>query len=157
MKSIFLYAFLALIHFGTSQLWSQSKEEIEVKKTVVELFDAMRAGDSARASVLFHPNVRMFTSYQDSKGIEVLEEGALSDFLVAVGSPHPEIWDEKIWDTDVRIDGSLAQVWTNYAFYAGDRFSHCGVDAFHLIRGRDGQWRIVNLIDTRRKEPCRKF
>ena len=55
-----------------------------------------------------------------------------------------------------RIDDDLAQVWTDYAFYAGEKFSHCGIDAFQLIRGSDGRWRIINLIDTRRQEPCER-
>ena len=154
MKSLCLIALLAMTFFDTADLSAQSREEIEVKKTIVELFDGMRAGDSSRVSLLFHPNVRMFTAYQDSTGIPILKEGSLYDFLNAIGSPHPEVWDEKIWNTEVRIDGNLAQVWTDYAFYVGEKFSHCGVDAFQLIRDIDGHWHIVNLIDTRRKAPC---
>jgi hypothetical protein len=40
-----------------------------------------------------------------------------------------------------------------YRFYVGERFSHCGVDSFHLVRTADG-WRIVDLADTRRREGC---
>jgi hypothetical protein len=44
-------------------------------------------------------------------------------------------------------------VWTRYAFYAGEQFSHCGVDAIQLGWTVDG-WRIVALADTRRREGC---
>ena len=35
----------------------------------------------------------------------------------------------------------------------GKRFSHCGVDAFQLVKTAAG-WKIFQLSDTRRKEKC---
>ena len=157
MREKILVSLLVLALSGAPALNAQNKEKIAVEKVVLELFDAMRAGDSSRAATLFHPNVRMMTSFRDSSGQSTLREGSLADFLHAVGSPHPKIWDERIRNTEVRIDENLAQVWTEYAFYVGEEFSHCGVDAFQLVRGKDGLWRIVNLIDTRRNEGCQRF
>jgi len=47
----------------------------------------------------------------------------------------------------------MATVWAPYKFYYKGTFSHCGVDMFQLVRMKGG-WKIVYLIDTRRKEPC---
>jgi hypothetical protein len=44
-------------------------------------------------------------------------------------------------------------VWTKYAFYRGERLSHCGVDVFELVRRPDG-WKIVHLADTQRRGNC---
>ncbi|MFN2421877.1 MAG: hypothetical protein ABR527_10985, partial [Gemmatimonadota bacterium] len=74
-------------------------------------------------------------------------------FINAVGTPHEETWDERICDVEVRIDGRLATVWANYAFYLRDRLSHCGVDAFQLFHDVDG-WKIFEIADTRRSEGC---
>ena len=63
------------------------------------------------------------------------------------------MWDERLRGTTVHVDGPLAAVWTGYAFYAGTRFSHCGVDAFQLARTADG-WRIVSIADTRQRTGC---
>ncbi len=60
-----------------------------------------------------------------------------------------------IWDPKIEIDGNLAQAWTQYAFYVGKKFSHCGVDAFQLFKGTDGTWKIFQLADTRQKEGCK--
>lgn len=68
-------------------------------------------------------------------------------------APHDAVWDERIWDTQVRIDGNLASVWTKYAFYLGPQFSHCGIDHFLLFRRAEG-WKIIHLADTRRREGC---
>ena len=63
------------------------------------------------------------------------------------------MWDERIGDIDVRIDGGLATAWMPYAFYLGDRFSHCGVNAFHLTLTSEG-WKILHITDTRRTTDC---
>jgi hypothetical protein len=44
-------------------------------------------------------------------------------------------------------------VWAKYAFFLGDRFSHCGIDAFQLHQTADG-WKIFQLTDTQRSEGC---
>lgn len=53
----------------------------------------------------------------------------------------------------VRIDETLATVWTQYDFHLAGKFSHCGVDAFHLLKTATG-WKIVSLADTSRMEGC---
>jgi hypothetical protein len=154
MKRIMIQMFIIAILLNGPAIFSQSKDEKSVREVIDKLFDGMRLADSSAVSGLFHPDVRMMTSYENESGEAVLKEGSLEGFLQAIGTPHPEIWNEKIWDTEVRIDDNLAQVWTDYAFFVGEQFSHCGIDAFQLVRGDDGIWRIINLIDTRRKKPC---
>ena len=85
-----------------------SSDEIEVHQMIVKLFDGMRAGDSAKVASVFRDNVRMFSSFNEKTGEQVLHEGKLSEFLTAIGSPHDQIWDEKIWDAEINIDGNLA-------------------------------------------------
>jgi hypothetical protein len=47
----------------------------------------------------------------------------------------------------------MASVWAPYKFYLGDKFSHCGVDVFQLMKTGDG-WKIIYIVDTRRKGDC---
>lgn len=153
--SKYILSILVLFLFST-QINAQkefSANETDVQNIIVKLFDGMREGDSAKVASVFSKNVRMFSSYTKKTGEEVLHEGKLSEFLKAIDTPHDEIWDEKIWDTEIQIDGNLAQVWTQYGFYIGEKFSHCGVDAFQLIKENDS-WKIINLMDTRRVVGC---
>ena len=126
-----------------------------VHQAIITMFDGMREGDSTKVNSVFRKDVRMFSAYRKNTGESVLHEGKLSEFLKAVGTAHDEIWDEKIYNTTIQIDGDIAQVWTDYSFYIGETFSHCGVDAFQLIR-ENSKWLIINLMDTRRKEDCTK-
>jgi len=128
-------------------------EEAEILKVVVHLFDGMRVGDSSIVSSCFYKQVDMFTSFTNKKGEAVFVKDDVQKFINAVGTPHDEVWDEKIWDTEIRVDGNLAQVWTKYGFYLDDKFSHCGVDAIHLTKTKDG-WKIFHLSDTRQRKGC---
>jgi glucose/arabinose dehydrogenase len=131
---------------------SPAAERAAVLATIVGLFDAMRAGDSARARAAFHPRAQLATT-QVRAGAPEVRLDSLDAFVRAVGTPHPVVWDERLRDTVVQVDGPLAQVWTGYAFFAGPTFSHCGVDAFTLGRTAAG-WRILALADTRQRTGC---
>ena len=127
-----------------------SGDEAEVRATIAALFDAMRAGDSTAVRATFHPALRMHSALPDGDGAR-LAPGDPERFIQAVGAPREDVWDEQLGTVEVRVDGGLASAWMPYRFYVGETFSHCGVNAMQLANV-DGTWRIVNLIDTRRRE-----
>lgn len=154
MKYLSLFVSILLVFTARGQSESNSAEENEVYDVIVKLFDGMRAGDSSMVHSVFSDDVRMYSNSIDKDGVMVTKEGSLSSFLNAVGTPHDEVWDEKIWNTEVKVEMGVAQVWTDYAFYVGKKFSHCGIDAFQLVK--EGTWKIIHLIDTRKKMNCEK-
>jgi hypothetical protein len=127
-------------------------ERQAVLEPVYRLFDGMRKGDSAAVRAVFHPQALLATALV-RQGAPVLQLDTLDAFVRAVGTPHDAVWDERVHGEKVEIDGPLASVWMEYAFYADDRFSHCGIDALQLAKTPDG-WRIIALTDTRRREGC---
>ncbi len=152
MKRALLVGLLATGMPGAVAWGQQQAPEHEVMMVVERLFDAMRAGDSAMARSVFHAEARLIgTTARD--GSPETRLTPIDRFIQAIGSPHDAVWDEQLWDAEVRVDGALATVWTKYAFYLGERFSHCGVDSVQLARSSDG-WKIVSLADTRRTEGC---
>ncbi|MCE2995511.1 MAG: hypothetical protein ACK5RG_14815 [Cyclobacteriaceae bacterium] len=151
--------FIATIHLfvlvSFEMAFAQNKEELSVRQPIDRLFAGMSAGDSSMVHSAFAKQVTMATIGKDKTGQPFIRnESGIADFLKAVGSPHPEPLNEPIWDVKIAIDGNFAQVWASYAFYIGKKFSHCGVDAFHLYKQPDGQWKIFHLADTRQKEGC---
>jgi hypothetical protein len=126
--------------------------EREVIDVVQRLFVAMRAGDSAAARTLFEPGTRLQT-VASRQGVLTVSEDSLGMFMRAIGTPHAQVYDERIANERVLIDGPYAIAWVDHTFYLGDQKSHCGVDAFQLVRRPTG-WRIFGLTDTRRRESC---
>jgi hypothetical protein len=147
-------AALATVMVGSpARALAQEAEEAAVVSVVTAMFDAMRAGDSAAMRATLHPSATMASAFL-REGVPTLErEESMSGFLEAVGTPHEEVWDERIWDIEVDVDVPLATVWMKYAFYVGENFSHCGVDAFQLFKSPDG-WQVFHIADTRRREGC---
>lgn len=132
---------------------AQVDKRAEVIQTIQSMFDAMRAGDSTTLRNLFMPEAKMMTTFYDQEGEPQLRDGSLDRFIQAVGTPHDKVWDERIWGYDVQIDQTMATVWTPYSFFAGEDFSHCGVNAFQLYKSKNG-WKITHIMDTRQKEGC---
>ena len=119
------------------------------------MFDGMRAGDSTKVHSVFSDDVIMKTIGTDrATGKKVVRESPLQGFLNAVGTPHDEIWDEKVKSFEIKIDGPMATAWVPYEFYRGDNFSHCGVNSFQLFKA-DRTWKIIYLIDTRKRTGCK--
>ena len=139
MKTRILVIILLIGYLANAQ---PDKEGIEVMKPITRLFRGMNLGDSAMVHGAFSEEESMGTITKDKSDNPILKKLELSNFLNAVGTPHVESWSEPIWDAKIDIDGDFAQVWTKYAFYVGKKFSHCGVDAFHLIK--DGkEWSFI--------------
>ncbi|ALJ01411.1 hypothetical protein DC20_12090 [Rufibacter tibetensis] len=124
-----------------------------VEAAVVRLFDGMRAGDSTMARSVLAANARLLSVGAGKDGIVMPRETPINKFVEMIGQNHPQALDERIWNVKVNVDGDLATLWCDYAFYVGDTFSHCGADAFQLYRSPQG-WKIFVISDTRRKEGC---
>lgn len=116
------------------------------------LFDAMRAGDSAAARQLLHPEARLHRPVREDGGAALSVSG-IGGWLEAIGGAEPGQLDEKIWGLEVRTDGRLATAWMRYAFYLDGQLHHCGVNAFQLVR-LEGGWRAFGIADTSREEGC---
>ena len=68
----------------------------------------------------------------------------------------PSTFVERGFDATVRVQDRVAMVWMPYDLYFGERWSHCGVDVFTLMK-RDGRWRVAALIYTIEQPPaCQK-
>jgi ketosteroid isomerase-like protein len=131
----------------------QQTETATIKQTINTLFDAMRKGDSTLLRSAFSKDMILQSVSNNKEGKAILTVEKADDFAKAIGKPHAMIYDERITFGDIKIDGNLASVWAPYKFYLGDKFSHCGVDVFQLMKTAEG-WKIIYIADTRRKDNC---
>ena len=131
--------------------FSQTSEEGLVKATVNQLFNGMKTSDSVLIKKSFHKNAVLQTITKTS---EVKNE-SIDDFVLSISKAEKGSLDERISFSNVLIDGNLASVWTLYEFYYKGQFSHCGVNSFQLVKSNN-EWKIQYIIDTRRKDNCKK-
>lgn len=141
MKSIFILIFC----FLGPGVFAQSAED-SVKQTVNRLFTAMSEGDSAGVVSVFAEGAVLQTIAKDG-----VQKDSYFDFGSSIGKLKKGRLDERISYGAIHIDGLLASVWTPYRLYVDGNFIHCGANSFQLAR-ISGAWKIVHLIDTRRKD-----
>lgn len=137
---------------GSSVNVARADQASEVRATLQQLFDGMRAGDAASVQQVFHPEAR-FLSVGEKEGAPFLFHGDPAAFVQAIGKPHEQVWDERVWEVEIRVDGSLATAWMQYAFFLDDTLSHCGVNAFQLFHA-SARWQIIQITDTRQHDGC---
>ena len=141
-----LCAALALIAPAAA---AQSADHDAAFMVVSKLFDGMRSRDTASMRAAFVPGASL-----QSIGAAGVRSDAIDAWISSVaGAPAGLVLDERLGTPTVQVAGDIATVWVEYWFFAGDRFSHCGVDAFVLAR-QAGTWRIISVADTRRREGC---
>ncbi|MCF2506486.1 nuclear transport factor 2 family protein [Dyadobacter sp. CY107] len=136
--------------FCASSAFSQQYDP-GIMGTVNALFDGMRSGDSTKVRNAFALGATMMSVPENPKDSIAVKKNLINGFVKAVGTPHPEKWDEQIFHPKISVDGPMAIVWAPYKFFLGDKFSHCGVNVFTLIKLSSG-WKITSVTDTRRKE-----
>lgn len=153
MKSLLLFSCFLFSIIGVAQ---QEFSEADAQQVVDTFFEGFHKGDTLQMRSVLAPIVGMQSVHTNKKGEHILSDSSMENFLVAIAKrPETDKWDEQLLDYKVQIDGNLAHVWTPYEFYFNGNFSHCGANAFTLAKMDDG-WKIVHLIDSRRKSSCGK-
>lgn len=126
-------------------------ESAGVVAVAERLFAAMESRDTAAIRALFLPQAQI-VAVERIEGRERMRVRTIAEFLPGiVSAPEPLV--ERMWAPEVRIEGGLATLWAPYDFHRGAQFSHCGTDAFQLVRA-DGGWRIAILSYTIQREGC---
>lgn len=144
---------LALLVIGAAPLRAQDAERAAVLATVQKVFDAMRTRDTSLLRQAFDTSARL-VGVATRGGPASVRLTTPTAFGGAIASaPAGAVWNERIWDPEVRIDGDVAQVWAYYTFHRNNTFSHCGVDAFMLLKVGN-EWKITQLADSRRTTGC---
>jgi hypothetical protein len=106
---------------------------------VQAFFDTMAAKDVTGAQRLVIPD-GTFHSVRMQDGKQVLRTFTNQSYLNDLPGMKQRL-RERIWSPEVRIHGFIATVWAPYDFWRDGTFSHCGVDAFDLIKTHEG-WKI---------------
>lgn len=117
-----------------------SADREAVLKTVQAFFDTMSAKDVDGARQILMPQGRFHAmSIRDGKP----DTRAFSnEEYFSVLQSEKRTLRERMWNPEVRVHGLIATVWTPYDFWIDGKFSHCGIDAFDLIRTEEG-WKIA--------------
>lgn len=150
MKRLLFIGVLLFVMYASAQ----EEEEYAVQKTVEAFFEGFHQQDSAAIKETVAQEVLLQTIAKDSLGNDYVRTEDFSKFIESIVSiPDTMKFQETIKSYSIQVDGPMANAWTAYEFHVNDTFSHCGVNSFQLVKQKDA-WKIIYLIDTRRKEGC---
>ena len=123
---------------------------------------AIAVADSVLAALSRGDNVTLARLVLDSSVVggaglrDGVERLSLRTWGLYISRTGPATFTERGFDATARVQDRVAQVWMPYDFYVGDKWSHCGVDSFTLMKS-EGRWRVAALIYTIEQPPaCRK-
>jgi hypothetical protein len=149
-----LFVFLLVLAFSAQSARAQAtdaegKAAIAVADSVLA---ALTSGDSTTlARLTLDSAVVGGVSVRD--GVERVSLRTWGLYIHRTGVPT---FTERGFDPTVRVQDHVAQVWVPYDLYVGERWSHCGVDVFTLMKS-EGRWRVAALIYTIEQPPaCRR-
>ena len=149
-KATILLSILTLSFAASAQ--AQGPERAAVLATVQKVFDGMRTRDTLLIQQAFDTSARLL---RVSAGAAPSLRGISASRFAAIvrGAKQGDVWNERIYDPEVRVEGNIAQVWAYYTFHLNATFTSCGIDAFMLMKVGD-TWKITQLADTEREQGC---
>lgn len=135
---------------------AQNSSAKEVEQTIRNFFDAFHKQDSSRLKSMVTKDIVLQSIGKSKNGETILNTSDFDEFAKSIASiPEENIFEEKLLGFSIQIDGDMANAWTPYEFWYNGNFSHCGVNSFQLIK-QGNEWKIFFLVDTRRKDNCKK-
>lgn len=148
MKAIFLIFSFVIC----SAAMAQSNEDA-IKKTISTFFEGMETNDTSRIRSSLDTTCFLKSIMVNKSGNTILNEEKVEDFFAQVIKFKGVKVKEVLLSYDIKIDVAMALAWTPYKIYFNDKFSHCGVNIFTMIK-RGNEWKILGIIDTRRRQGC---
>ncbi len=126
-------------------------EKENIISVVNQFFAVMESRSVEDAKKILIPEGFSFSIREKEKGA-LLKASSFQVFMESLPNLK-EHYKETMTNPKVLIHEHIAVLWADYKFYRDGKFSHCGVDAFSLIKTDDG-WKIAGVIYTVEKTGC---
>lgn len=151
MRAGFLFSILLfLLGCVSSREGSQNAARAQVLDALHRYYADLSARDWEKFADHFWPRATITTIWQpQGESASRVFASTVPEFVAAApqGPGSKPIFEERMLDAEIRISGTLAQVWARYAARFGEPgniMEWTGVDAISLLH-HEGRWRMVSL------------
>lgn len=152
MIAVAVLAMLNLPSVASAQVVSPA-DSAAVVRTLENMFAALRVKDAEAIRATFHENARMTLLRPAQGGGTRVVVLTAEQFITSATNPNSAGLDEPIRNVRVLVDGPLASAWAEYQVRVDGKVSHCGYDAFHLVKV-DTAWKVLAVSDSFRTQGC---
>jgi len=126
---------------------------VAVVQALEVMLSALRNKNAEGMRATFHESARLTLLRPAQGGGTRVVAMTAEQFITSATNPTGPAIDEPIRNVRVQVDGPLATAWAEYQVRVDGKVSHCGHDAFHLVKV-ESAWKILNLSDTFRQQGC---
>jgi len=130
---------------------ADADEKAAILNAIDRFFIAMAEGDAAAFATL-QTSDGMTYSQRFADGQWTLRRRTNQELLQTLTDREQAV-SETYWSPTVLIRGPMAVVWAPYEFRVEGEVSHCGVDAFNMLK-IDGEWALSNAMWTAEPQAC---
>ena len=137
---------ISFLLMGTLLLSANAPGEKEkIISVVKQFFAVLESRDIKDAQKILIPEGVSISLREEGKGktVKITNFQEFMDSFAKWKDNYKEIMS----NPKVLIHNGIAVLWADYKFYVNGKFSHCGVDAFSLIK-IDNHWKIASIIYT---------
>lgn len=133
----------------------KSNPQQEAAAVADKLFEGLRTKNFEAIRAVFLPNGQLtaLDKPRSGQGFSTMRNFSADAFAKMISEAKAGEFIEKMPEKQVRIYGDAAVVTGRYTFHVGDKLSHCGANAFHLVK-TEGGWRIANATSTIEPAGC---
>jgi hypothetical protein len=135
-----------ILFIASSVLAQKADDSKDAMAVVNKLWAEMAAANPAGIVALHNPGAQLVAVIKTKDGKSVVRNLTVDEFSKGFADKTHAV-KEDMYTSDVKVDGDLASVWGRYVFFIDGKVSHCGIDAFHLVR-TDGVWKIGGIAST---------
>ncbi len=144
MKKIAGLMFVILL-IASSVFAQKADDSKDALAVVNKLWAEMAAANPAGIVALHNPGAQLVAVIKGKDGKTAVHNLTAEQF--SKNFAVKKELKEDMYAPEVRVDGDVALVWGRYVFFVEGKISHCGLNAFHLVR-TDAGWKIGGIAST---------
>ncbi len=138
---------ISIIAIFTISAFAQKADDAKDSLAVVnKLFAEMEAHNPPGILAVFTKEAQLAAVIKTKDGKSITRTFPVEAFSKNFAEKKGEI-KEDMYDPQVKTFGDLALIWGRYVFFIDGKISHCGVNAFHVVKTETG-WIIANASTT---------
>jgi hypothetical protein len=130
----------------------RTEDEAAALMAVQQFFETMTSKNATGARAVLDPEGDFVSVRWTDEGEPIVRRTTNEAYLQGL-ERGSETYLERMWESEVRVHGPIAVVWTRYDFHIDGKFSHCGIDVFQLLRTETG-WTITGGTYTVERTGC---
>jgi len=151
MKKI-LFAVIFTLAISITSFAQKTDDAKDALAVINKLWEAMSAHKPADILALHTADAQLVAIMKNKEGKAVNRTLKAADFANNFAEKKAEILED-MYAPKVETSGDFAQVWGRYVFFVNGKISHCGINAFHLVR-TDAGWKIAGAASTIDPNAC---